>query len=86
MNAVLSLLGAGGHELATIVALVPITYHHDEAEELEALPRDTFGTAAVSTKIILSLDLMTQNIHSKRIWDRVMPDSKILFESALDWP
>ncbi len=52
MKAALSLLGCGGHEVATLVALVPITYQHDEAEELEELDRETFPTAAVSTKII----------------------------------
>ncbi len=52
MKAALSLLGFGGHHEATMVALVPITYHHDDAETLEELPRDTFSTATVSTKII----------------------------------
>lgn len=51
--AALSLLGQGGHdEPATLVALVPITFSHDDAEELEVLPNDTFSTAKVHTKII----------------------------------
>ncbi|WP_271952855.1 hypothetical protein [Ruegeria faecimaris] len=53
IEAALSLLGRGGHdEPATLVALVPVTFHHDEAEELETLPPDTFATASVHTKII----------------------------------
>lgn len=52
MKAALSLLGAGGHGDATLVALVPITYEHDDAETLEVLGRGTFPTAKVSTKII----------------------------------
>ena len=50
--AALSLLGKGGHDQATLVALVPITFNHDEAEHMETLPPDTFATAAVHTKII----------------------------------
>jgi hypothetical protein len=51
--AALSLMGRGGHaEPATLVALVPITFEHDEAETLEALPVDTFATAKVYTKLI----------------------------------
>ncbi|WP_320201765.1 methyltransferase type 11 (plasmid) [Agrobacterium sp. rho-13.3] len=51
--AALSLLGRGGHgEPATLVALVPITFEHPEAETLETLPNDTFATAKVNTKII----------------------------------
>ncbi len=51
--AALSLLGRGGHgEPATLVALVPITFEHAEAETLETLPDDTFATAKVRTKII----------------------------------
>lgn len=51
--AALSLLGRGGHgEPATLVALVPITFEHHEAETLETLPNDTFATAKVNTKII----------------------------------
>ncbi|WP_288960556.1 hypothetical protein [uncultured Sulfitobacter sp.] len=53
MTAALSLLGRGGHdEPATLVALVPVTFDHPEAEELEVLPPDTFSTARVHTKII----------------------------------
>lgn len=51
--AALLLMGRGGHqEPATLVALVPITFQHDEAETLETLPADTFATAKVHTKII----------------------------------
>jgi len=46
------LLGFGGHDTKTLVALVPVTYQHDDAEALETLPRDTFSTVNVSTKII----------------------------------
>lgn len=51
--AALSLLGRGGHqEPATLVALVPITFEHDDAEHLETLGADTFRTAKVHTKIV----------------------------------
>jgi len=50
--AALSLLGRGAHDAATLVALVPVTFRHDEAEELETLPPDTFSLARVHTKII----------------------------------
>lgn len=39
-------------EPATLVALVPVTFEHPEAEHLETLPPDTFSTARVHTKII----------------------------------
>ncbi|MEM1153535.1 MAG: methyltransferase type 11 [Pseudomonadota bacterium] len=53
MNAALSLLGRGGHAFpACLVALVPVTYHHNEAETLETLPNDTFASAKVYTKIV----------------------------------
>lgn len=53
MAAALSLLGQGGHEEpATLVALVPTTFDHPEAETLEVLPVDTFATARVNTKVI----------------------------------
>ena len=35
-----------------LVALVPITFQHDEAETLENLSNDTFSAAKVNTKII----------------------------------
>jgi protein-L-isoaspartate O-methyltransferase len=35
-----------------LVALVPISFNHDGAVELEILPNDTFSTAKVNTKII----------------------------------
>lgn len=51
--AALSLMGRGGHESPPVlVALVPVTYQHQEAETLETLPVDTFATAKVYTKII----------------------------------
>lgn len=51
--AALSLMGRGGHdEPSTLVALVPVTFTHEEAEILETLPVDTFTTAKVHTKII----------------------------------
>ena len=51
--AALSLLGQGGHtDPATLVALVPVTFDHPDAEHMETLPGDTFSTARVSTKII----------------------------------
>ena len=52
MKAALSLLGTGGHSEAVLVALVPITYFHDDMELMEELPNTTFTTAKVSTKII----------------------------------
>ena len=52
LKAALQLLGRAGHDRATLVALVPITYEHDEAELLEELNRETFPLAKVSTKII----------------------------------
>lgn len=51
--AALSLLGRGGHDAApSLVALVPVTFEHAEAIELERLPDSTFTTAKVRTKII----------------------------------
>ncbi len=51
--AALALLGQNGHEEpAALVALVPITFEHHDAETLEELPNDTFQTAKVWTKII----------------------------------
>jgi len=52
MNTALTLLGAGAYDEAILVALVPITYQHDEMEEMEILPNDTFAHAKVNTKII----------------------------------
>jgi phospholipid N-methyltransferase len=53
MKAALSLLGRGGHdEPAAMVALVPITYQHKEAELMEELERDAFPHLNISTKII----------------------------------
>ncbi len=51
--AALTLLGRGGHdEPATLVALVPVTFEHPDAVELERLPSSTFATAKVWTKIV----------------------------------
>lgn len=51
--AALSLMGQDGHTVPPVlVALVPITFEHEDAEVLEELPVDTFSTARVYTKII----------------------------------
>lgn len=51
--AAMTLLGRSGHtEPATLVALVPVTFEHPEAVDLEHLPDSTFATARVRTKII----------------------------------
>lgn len=51
--AALSLMGRNGHDCPPVlVALVPITFQHPDAETLETLPVDTFATAKVHTKII----------------------------------
>jgi len=50
MAAALSLLDHS--EGSTLVALVPVTYSHSDAEILETLSNDTFSTAKVFTKII----------------------------------
>jgi len=47
-RAALTILGRGG----ILVALVPVTYVHPSAVELERLDSDTFPTAKVNTKII----------------------------------
>lgn len=52
MKAALSLLGKAGHDDAILVALVPITYQHEEAELIDTLSNDTFALAKVNTKII----------------------------------
>jgi phospholipid N-methyltransferase len=52
MAAVLSMLCRGAHDRATLVALVPVTYQHPDAEEIETLPSDTFASAKVFTKIV----------------------------------
>ena len=52
VDAALTLLDRDGPSGTTLVALVPITYRHGDAETLEELPPDTFPTAAVYTKII----------------------------------
>lgn len=51
--AALSLMGRNGHdEPPCLIALVPVTFQHPGAEELETLPDNTFSTAKVRTKII----------------------------------
>lgn len=51
--AALSLMGRNGHDFQPVlVALVPVTFQHDDAKHLETLPHDTFSTAKVHTKII----------------------------------
>ncbi len=50
MDAALSLLE---EDDAAMVALVPVTYHHDEAELLETLAPDTFPHLRVNTKLII---------------------------------
>lgn len=53
VRAALSLMGRNGHDCPPVlVALVPITFDHQDAETLEVLPPDTFALAKVSTKII----------------------------------
>lgn len=52
IDAALSLLGPGGHDVATLVALVPVTFEHCEAVTLERLPDTTFASVRVHTKII----------------------------------
>lgn len=48
VSAALKLLKPGG----ALIALVPITYQHEDAYEIEELERGIFPTANVSTKII----------------------------------
>ena len=48
MKAALSLLAPGG----VLVALVPITYTHEDAEQVEVLGPDTFSSAKVNTQIV----------------------------------
>lgn len=52
IEAGLSLLGRGGHDVAILVALVPITFEYDEAEFVCELPVDTFTSTKASTKIV----------------------------------
>lgn len=49
IKAALSLLA---EDTAVMVALVPITFEHERAEPVQTLPRDTFLTAQVATKLI----------------------------------
>ncbi|MEP2783940.1 MAG: hypothetical protein ABJO67_11550 [Pseudoruegeria sp.] len=53
ISAALELLDPCGHsDGATLVALVPITFKHDDAETMEVLGPDTFANAKVTTKIV----------------------------------
>lgn len=53
MKAALSLLGRNGHHApAIVVALVPITFEHKDAETIEVLSEDTFSTCRVRTKVV----------------------------------
>ncbi len=52
MDSALNMLSPGSDGRCALVALVPVTYQHEDAETLETLPRDTFITVGVSTKII----------------------------------
>ena len=53
MNSALLLLKRKDHaKPAVLVAFVPITYQHEEAESMEILPNNIFSTAKVNTKII----------------------------------
>jgi len=51
-----ALLGRSGHDRATLVALVPVTFEAGRAETLEYLDEFTFPTAKVRTKIIRLID------------------------------
>lgn len=51
-DAAMNLLGRGGHDVATLVALVPVTFEDDRATTLELLPVNTFAAAKVYTKIV----------------------------------
>lgn len=52
MNAALSLLGSCVGDSATMVALVPVTYEHEDACTIEVLGCDTFANTKVMTKVI----------------------------------
>ena len=52
IEAARSLWGFGGHRSKVLIALVPATFEHPEAEELERLGPETFASAAVHSKII----------------------------------
>jgi phospholipid N-methyltransferase len=52
MSAALSLLDWDADGGCSLVALVPITYEHEDAYTCEVLDCDTFAAAKVSTKII----------------------------------
>lgn len=52
MKAALSLLDSNIEGRASLVALVPITYEHEDAYTCEVLDRETFPSAKVLTKII----------------------------------
>ncbi len=52
MKAALSLLDSSIEGRASLVALVPVTYEHEDAHTCEVLGNDTFPNAKVLTKII----------------------------------
>jgi len=52
INATIHLLSQSPTGDWALVALVPITFNHPDAELLEILPNDTFSLAKVNTKII----------------------------------
>lgn len=52
VKAALGLLGRGGHDVATLVALVPSSFQMDGFTTLENLPATTFKSAKVYTKIV----------------------------------
>tara|TARA_R110002072_G_scaffold298960_2_gene473727 strand:- start:15681 stop:16325 length:645 start_codon:yes stop_codon:yes gene_type:complete len=62
INAALDLLA----DVGELVAVVPVTFEHEQASDLETLPRGTFSTAAVLTKLVLFSRLSERNGHSRR--------------------
>ena len=52
MQAALSLLGKADHSEAVLVALVPVTYQHEDMEIMEVLPSNTFASTTLSTHIV----------------------------------
>jgi len=52
MQALINLLSQSPSLDWSLVALVPITYNHPDAELIEILPDDTFSLAKVNTKVI----------------------------------
>ena len=52
IDAALSLLGNSGHTNSILVPLVQSTFEHEEAELIETLSDDVFGSTKVNSKII----------------------------------